>query len=156
MNDSWGFNITDKNYKSTKSLIHYLVNAAGLNANFLLNVGPMPDGTIQPEFVTTLKELGDWMKKNGETIYGTRGGVMPPQDWGTVTAKEKKWYAHITKEPLSKTSILLPNLKNKIKKCVLFETKKILKFKQNKEGILVDLNGVTLNDIDTIIELELP
>ncbi len=124
MNDSWGFNITDKNYKSTKSLIHYLVNAAGLNANFLLNVGPMPDGTIQPEFVSTLKELGDWMKKNGETIYGTRGGVMPPQDWGTLTTKEKKWYVHITKEPLSKTSILLPNLKNKIKNACYLKLKK--------------------------------
>lgn len=93
MNDSWGFNITDKNYKSTKDLVHYIVNAASLNANFLLNVGPMPDGTIQPEFVSGLKELGEWMNKNGESIYGTRGGVLKAQEWGVVTAKAKTWYA---------------------------------------------------------------
>ena len=155
MNNSWGFNITDKSYKSTKTLVHYLVNAAGLNANFLLNVGPMPDGTIQPEFVSTLKEIGDWMKINGETIYGTRGGIMKPQDWGILTTKGKTWYAHIIKTPQSKDSILLPNLKEKIKKCMLFGTKKPLKFKQTKEGISIDLNGITFDDTDTIIELQL-
>eukprot|EP01035_Chromulina_nebulosa_P067676 gene67676-92695_t len=69
MNDSWGFNITDRNYKSAKQLIQYMVNAAGRNANFLLNVGPKPDGNIQQQFVDTLKAIGDWMNKNGETIY---------------------------------------------------------------------------------------
>jgi len=155
MNNSWGFNITDRKYKSTKDIVHYLINAAGMNANFLLNVGPMPDGTIQPEFVSTLKELGDWLKINGESIYGTRGGLMPPQDWGMLTTKGKKWYAHIIKTPESKTFILLPNRTEKIKECMLFESKKLLKFKQNKEGILVDLNGITLNNTDTIIELQL-
>lgn len=155
MNNSWGFNITDRKYKSTKDIVHYLINTAGMNANFLLNVGPMPDGTIQPEFVSTLKELGDWMKINGETIYGTKGGLMKPQDWGVLTTKEKTWYAHIIKTSESNTSILLPNRTEKIKKCVLFETKKPLKFKQSKEGILVDLKGITLNDTDNIIELQL-
>lgn len=155
INNSWGFNITDKSYKSTKTLVHYLVNAAGLNANVLLNVGPMPDGTIQPEFVSTLKEIGDWMKINGETIYGTRGGIMKPQDWGVLTTKGKTWYAHIIKTPQSKDSILLPNLKEKIKKCVLYGTKKTLKFKQTKEGLSIDLNGITFDDTDTIIELQL-
>ena len=61
MNDSWGFNITDRNYKSVKKTIQYMVKAAGYNANFLLNVGPMPDGTIQPEFADTLKAVGKWM-----------------------------------------------------------------------------------------------
>lgn len=155
MNDHWGFSIADKNYKSTKALVHYLVNAAGMNANFLLNVGPMPDGTIQPEFVSTLKELGDWMKKNGKTIYGTRGGLMEPQDWGVLTTKGKTWYAHILKEPQSKNTILLPNIKEKIKKCVLFDTKKPLKFKQSKEGIVIYLEGIVFDDTDTIIELQL-
>lgn len=155
INDHWGFGIADKNYKSTKALVHYLVKAAGMNANFLLNVGPMPDGTIQPEFVSTLKELGDWMKVNGETIYGTRGGLMEPQDWGVLTTKGKTWYAHIIKTPETKTSILLPNIKENIKKCVLFDTKKPLKFKQSKEGVSIDLNGIPFDEINTIIELQL-
>lgn len=155
MNDSWGFNITDKKYKSTKDLIHYMVNAASLNANFLLNVGPMPDGTIQPEFVSTLKEMGDWMKINGQSIYGTRGGVLKSQEWGVVTAKDKIWYAHIIKTPKDSSYIFIPEMKNKIKKCNLLNNKKALKFKQQSGGVFVYLIGVQLDAIDTIIELQL-
>ena len=153
MNDSWGFNITDKKYKSTKDLVHYIVNAASLNANFLLNVGPMPDGTIQPEFVDTLKEIGDWMKKNGESIYGTRGAVMAGQEWGVVTAKEKTWYAHIIKTPKQASYIFIPEVKNKIAKCSLLNSKKTLKFKQQPEGVFVYIDGVQLDAIDTILEI---
>lgn len=155
MNDSWGFNITDKKYKSTKDLIHYMVNAAGLNANFLLNVGPMPDGTIQPEFVATLKEIGDWMRENGQSIYGTRGAIMKAQDWGVITAKNKIWYAHIIKTPKEPSYILIPELKNKIKKCNLLNSKNALKFKIKPEGTYVYLEGIILDPIDTIIELQL-
>ncbi len=66
INGAWGFNITDRRYKSTRDLIRYLVRAAGSNANFLLNVGPMPNGRIQPEFVTRLREVGAWLARNGE------------------------------------------------------------------------------------------
>ena len=155
MNDSWGFNITDKKYKSTKDLIHYMVNAAGLNANFLLNVGPMPDGTIQPEFVATLKEIGDWMRENGQSIYGTRGAIMKAQDWGVITAKNKIWYAHIIKTPKEPSYILIPELKNKIKKGNLLNSKNALKFKIKPEGTYVYLEGIILDPIDTIIELQL-
>jgi len=155
MNDSWGFKITDTKYKSTKDLIHYMVNAAGLNANFLLNVGPMPDGTIQPEFVATLKEIGDWMNVNGQSIYGTRGGIIKPQDWGVVTTKGKTAYAHIIKAPKDSSFILIPTMKNKIVKCNLFNSKKALKFKIKPEGTYVYFEGITLDPIDTIIELHL-
>src|SRR5207253_11406921 len=74
MNSSWGFNITDHHYKSTADLIRYVVRAAGRNANFLLNVGPMPNGEIQPEFVERLTEMGKWTKQYGQSVYGTRGG----------------------------------------------------------------------------------
>lgn len=153
MNDSWGFNITDKKYKSTKDLVHYLVKAASLNANFLLNVGPMPDGTIQPEFVGTLKEIGDWMKKNGESIYRTRGAVIAGQEWGVVTAKEKTWYAHIIKTPKQASYIFIPEVKNKIAKCSLLHSKKVLKFRQQPEGVFVYLDGLQLDAIDTILEI---
>jgi alpha-L-fucosidase len=155
MNNSWGFNITDKKYKSTKDLIHYMVKAASLNANFLLNVGPMPDGTIQPEFVSTLKEMGDWMKINGQSIYGTRGNVLKEQEWGVVTAKDKIWYGHIIKTPKDSSYILITEMKNKIKKCNLISSKKELKFKVKPKGTYIYLNGVVLDPIDTIIELHL-
>jgi alpha-L-fucosidase len=153
MNDSWGFNITDKKYKSTKELIHYIINAASQNANFLLNVGPMPDGTIQPEFIDTLKIIGNWMKQNGESIYATRGGIIKGQEWGVITANGKTWYAHIFKAPAEPAYIFIPSVKNKIIKCSLFNGKMPLKYKQLPEGVFIYLDGVKLDEIDTIIQL---
>ena len=93
--NSWGYNKTDGSYKSTKEIVHLLVKAAGYDANLLLNVGPRPDGTIQPEFVKRLAEVGDWLKANGETIYGTRGGPVTPRPWGVTTQKGDRVYVHV-------------------------------------------------------------
>jgi alpha-L-fucosidase len=80
MNDSWGCSITDRNCKTVKHLIHYIGSAAGQHANFLLNVGTMHDGTIQSEFADNLKAKGNRIKQNGESIYGTGGGVLKVQE----------------------------------------------------------------------------
>ncbi len=154
MNDSWGFNITDGNYKSVKSLIRYMVKAAGYDANFLLNVGPMPDGTIQAEFTDTLKRIGEWMEKNGETIYGTRGNVIPPKEWGTITAKKKTLFLHLLQPPADKT-LFIPELKDKITKAFLFADKRVITIKQQAEGTFIYLDGVSFDDTDTIIQVEL-
>lgn len=92
---AWGYNAADRKYKSPRALIHYLVRAAGFGANFLLNVGPMPTGRIQPEFVTRLEEVGNWTAKNGESIFGTRGGPVPPRPWGVTTQTKSKIYVHV-------------------------------------------------------------
>ena len=72
INGSWGFNLQDRKHKSDKELIHYLIKAAGYGSNMLLNVGPMPNGKIQPEHQASLRAMGAWLKQNGTTIYGTR------------------------------------------------------------------------------------
>jgi alpha-L-fucosidase len=95
INGSWGFNAADRAFKTSKELIHYLVRAAGSDANLLLNVGPTPEGTFSPEVVDRLKEVGAWTRRFGETIYGTRGGPMKPQAWGAMTSKEGVSYLHI-------------------------------------------------------------
>lgn len=151
INDSWGFNITDQSYKSVKQIIHYLVNDAGRNANFLLNIGPMPNGKIQPEFVDTLKKVGQWMQKNGESIYGTRGDVVTPQPWGVLTSKENTLYAHIISS-LGQDYIFIPMLKQKITKAAILNGGN-LKFKQQPEGVFVYLAGVTPDAYDTIIKM---
>ena len=153
MNNSWGYNITDVSYKSAKDLIHYMVNAAAHNANFLLNVGPMPNGEIQAEFKDTLKAIGNWMKQYGETIHGTRGNIIPPQEWGVITLKEKTIFAHILKIP-SGTYIFIPGVQQKVKNVVLFSDKRTLKFKQQPEGVFVYPDGITWDTIDTIIQVE--
>ena len=152
MNNSWGFNIKDDHYKSVNTLIHYLVNVAGRNANFLLNVGPQPNGIIQEQFRDTLQQIGKWMDKFGESIYGTRGNIIPPQDWGVVTSKENKIFVHILKDSIQ--PIVITGIKNKIKNCRLMSTGEQVKYDQNKNEVTIRLDGIALVEPDTIIEIE--
>lgn len=154
INNSWGYNIKDTSYKTVKQLIHYLVNAAGRNANFLLNVGPMPNGKIQTEFSDSLKEVGVWLKKYGETIYGTRGGKMMPKEWGVTTTKNKSIFVHILQKP-TEYSITVQGIDGKVQHCQLFSYKTPVKFKQTNDNVTFDLNGVKMDDADTVIELKL-
>jgi alpha-L-fucosidase len=154
MNNSWGFNITDTSYKSARKVIHYLINAASRNANLLLNVGPMPNGKIQPEFVDTLKATGEWLRQYGETIYGTTGNIAPAQTWGVVTAKNKIYYAHILNKP-GAASIFIPMTKEKVNGVIAFNSKEKLKFKQDTFGVIISLDGVKMDDTDTILQVEI-
>jgi alpha-L-fucosidase len=95
MNESWGFNITDRKFKSTRQLIGYLVRAAGQDANLLLNIGPRPDGTIQPEAVARLDSLGAWLRTFGPSVYGTRGGPISPRPWGVTTQRGDSVFVHV-------------------------------------------------------------
>lgn len=153
MNNSWGFNLQDKNYKSTRNLIHYLVKAAGYNSNFLLNVGPMPNGKIQPEFVSTLKEVGAWIEKYRETVYGTRGGPVTPRSWGVTTQKGNKIYVHLL-DP-EDNNLLLPDFGKKVKGITVFSTGALLKFKQDSFGTAVALPADILDETDTVLVIEI-
>ncbi len=73
MNDHWGFNQFDENFKSTETLIHNLVDIAAKGGNYLLNIGPTADGLFPDESIIRLKEIGDWMDVNGEVIHNSRG-----------------------------------------------------------------------------------
>jgi alpha-L-fucosidase len=95
MNRSWGYNAGDHDWKSSTELIHYLVRAAGHDTNLLLNVGPTPEGTFQPEVTERLADVGAWTSRYGETVYGTRGGPMPPQEWGVMTSKPEQIFVHV-------------------------------------------------------------
>lgn len=95
MNGSWGYNLVDDAYKTPKTLVRTLVGAAGRSSNLLLNTGPMPNGEIQPENLATLREIGTWLKTNGDAIYGTRGGPVAPGEWGVTTQRGKMVYVHL-------------------------------------------------------------
>ena len=90
MNDHWGYNKYDNNWKTTEDLIRKLVDIASKGGNFLLNVGPTPEGLFPPTAVERLKEIGRWMKVNGESIYGTKASPFKNLSWGRCTQKEIK------------------------------------------------------------------
>lgn len=154
LNDSWGYNITDRHYKSRDEVIRLLVNAAGRNANLLLNVGPRPDGNINQQFIDTLNAVGEWLRENGKSIYGTRGEYVQPQPWGVVTGKDNIRYVHILQMP-SASTIFIPQYIEKIRSCKLMNSNHQIKFKQQPEGVFIYLNGIPANRVDVIIEMEI-
>lgn len=153
INNSWGFNLRDDKNKSIKDLIQYMVKGAGYDANFLLNVGPMPNGKIQPEHVALLKQMGEWTRQYGETIYGTRGGPLTPRDWGVTTQRGNKVYVHILK--WNDETLTLPKLGKKVVSAKMFIDKTPLKFQENEFGLSIKVPKDKMNDVDTVIELEL-
>jgi len=152
MNDSWGFNITDRKYKSKKQLIDLLVRDAGYGANLLLNIGPMPNGQIQPEFLQQLSAMGEWLKIYGETIYGTHGGYLRPQGWGAITEKGNKIYLHLLNPDGDKLFIKMPY---KIKSVKSFLDRKPAPYQLLPDGyVMFDLKNSSREEPDTILEIE--
>lgn len=152
MNGMWGYKITDQNYKSTKTLIHYLVKAAGRNTNLLMNIGPQPDGCLPAVAVQRLKEMGDWMKTYGETIYGTRGGRVTPRDWGVTTEKDNKIFVHILN--LKDRSLFLPITDKNAKRAVDYVSRKAVKMQKCQGGVLITLDSVP-TDVDKVVEIQM-
>lgn len=152
MNNSWGYRMTDDAYKSTDELIRYLVCTAGMNANLLLNIGPRPDGTLPEEALERLRGIGEWLNANGESIYGTRGGFITPQDWGVTTQKANKLYVHILN--LQQNSLVLSCGERKLRYARVFGTEQKVDFKQDRSGN-VNLQLVEAPaGVDYILELE--
>lgn len=153
MNNTWGYSITDKSYKSTDELIRRLVKSAGMNSNLLLNIGPRPDGQLPDEAMTRLKEIGKWTKRYGGTIYGTRGGLIKPQPWGVSTQKDNTLYLHIL--DLKEQSLTIPLSAKKIKSARMYDDGSKLKLqKHGNDSTVINLPSVT-QSVDTIVEITL-
>ena len=149
MNGMWGYKLIDQEYKSTETLIRYLVGAAGKGANLLMNVGPQPNGEIPAAALQRLKEMGEWTRTYGETIYGTTAGDIPVQDWGATTRKGERLFLHIMN--LNATELELP-LTSKVKKAFTYTGKKPLKVKKTKNGVKLFFNEIPTGT-DYIVEL---
>ena len=153
INNAWGYNANDHNFKSTRDLVQYLVRAAGSNANLLLNIGPRPDGTIQPEFVERLHQMGQWLTQYGESIYKTRGGPITPHPWGVTTQKDSKVYVHILDWP--DPVLLIPPVAQKVAAAFALKDHRKVEVSKNAYGLLLQLPPRSADDDDTIVVLEL-
>jgi len=149
LNGAWGFNIGDSNYKSAPDLERKLVRAAGNNSNLLLNIGPYPNGEIDPQFVTRLKTIGEWLSKYGDSIYGTRGGPIPPDDWGVTTQKENNIYVHVLN--WSSPLLALPPIASKIVAAHFMVGGDQVDVKQSTDGVVLKLPGPAKDETDRVI-----
>jgi alpha-L-fucosidase len=153
INGSWGFRLWDRDYKSTGQLIRELVEAAGQDANFLLNVGPMPTGEIQPEFVERMRAIGVWLERYGESIYGTRGGPISPRPWGVTTQKGDRVFVHVL--TWQDAELALPALPRRVRAASLLAGGAPVPFRQTPGGVVLTLPGRAEGEVDQVVVLEL-
>lgn len=153
MNNAWGFNLTDEHYKSTGNLIRYLVRAAGANANFLLNIGPMPSGEIQPEFVQRLTEVGQWMKQYGDSIYGTRGGPVATGPWGVTTQRGSTVFVHVL--DWNQPVLALAGLPRSVHSARMLRDGSSVEFSAVKGGLVLKIPDSQPGEVDRVIALEM-
>jgi alpha-L-fucosidase len=137
INKTWAYNMHDHEYKSAQFLIRGLVEVASRGGNFLLNVGPQPDGIIQPEFQERLRAIGDWLTVNGESIYGTTYGPVQRMASARTTAKGKKVFIHVFDWPSSVFEV--NGLEAKVISARLLANGQPLRFRQTEGKLQIDL-----------------
>lgn len=151
VNNSWGFNLADTDFKSVPDLVRLLVRAAGHDANLLLNVGPRPDGTIEPEQADRLRGIGAWLERYGTSIYGTRGGPVEPQPWGVTTQRGDTVFVHVLDwgQPL----LALPPLPKDVASATMLAAGTRVPFTQNAEGVVLTLPPAREGEVDRVVVL---
>ena len=133
-------------------LIIDLVNTIGNNGNYMINLGPRPDGTFEPEQIELMDKLGEWILKHSKAIYETRGGPYYPYKQGVSTFRENKAWLFISDGKAKK--VLLPGLKQKIVSAKIFGSSTEVPFHIQNKGINFDVSKVKYPGPVKVIELE--
>lgn len=100
MNNNWGYCPSDRDYKPASMLVRKLVECVSKGGNLILNVGPDAQGRFGEESCRLLEEIGKWMARNGESIYGCGNAELPKPEWGWYTRKGNRFYAHVLEAPI--------------------------------------------------------
>jgi len=157
MNDHWGYNKNDKNWKSTQTLVRNLVDCASKGGNYLLNIGPTAEGEFPQASVERLAEIGKWMKANSESIYGTSASPFNKLPWGRCTKKETAsgatLYLHVFDWPTD-GKLLVPGLHNAVGSARLLADGRKLKTSTMPDGVTIDVPAQAPDTIDTVIVLK--
>lgn len=153
MNGMWGYKVADQNYKSATELIRLLVRTSGKGANLLLNIGPQPDGNLPAMALTRLKEIGAWLRLNGETIYGSEAGPVGDGVDIVSTAKKRHIYVHVLNDTIAgDIELVVPY---KVRKVTAFG--KNLRLKHKKKGNILTIPVAECQETvpDRIIDIEI-
>lgn len=148
----WAWKPNDK-MKSLKQCLQTLASTAGGNGNLLFNVGPMADGRIEMRQQKRLREIGDWLKKYGESIYNTKGGIYMPGKEMVSTRKGNRIYLHLFSQP--KGSLVLPAVPGCEVKSVHFLKGKNIQFQQKDQLIRLALPSVLPDENDAVVVLQM-
>ncbi len=156
LNTTWGYSKFDQDSKTPGVVIRRLVEIVGKGGNYLLNIGPMPDGSIPQPSVATLTEVGRWMSKNSESIYGTTASQLPEFPWGRTTVNGNKLYLHVFSWPADRT-IRLTGLSNGVNwvRLLADPTHKKLPVSAQDGTIFITVPPVMPDIRDTVIAMEL-
>ncbi|MEN6334896.1 MAG: alpha-L-fucosidase [Phycisphaerales bacterium] len=156
MNDTWGFKSYDENWKSAEDLIRMLADVASKGGNFLLNVGPTPEGLIPQASVERLEAMGKWMAVNGESIHGTTASVIGRPDWGRCTVKGEKLYLHVFNWPTD-GALKVPPVQGQVDKAYLLADKKrtSIPVAAGAEGLALSVASQAPDAIDSVVVLVL-
>ncbi|MDM8174653.1 alpha-L-fucosidase [Olivibacter sp. 47] len=158
MNGTWGYRTSDNNWKSSETLIQNLIDIASKGGNYLLNIGPKPDGTFPKESIDRLKAIGDWMKVNGEAIYATKASPLAPLNWGRCTMKETGnntiLYLSVFDWP-SDGKLVVPKLRNKVLSAMLLANGQIIKAGNKGDTVSIALPLEAPDKVATVVKLEL-
>ena len=150
--DQWAWKPDDR-VKSLEQCLQTLIRSAGGDGNLLFNVGPKPDGTIEPLQIERLKEMGQWLQKYGYTIYETRGGPFKPSDWGVSTRKGNTVFLHVMKWIGNSPKITIPDLGIEIKSCKLAHGGLVTLAKE-ESGYVIEFDVNEIQPVNTIVEIE--
>lgn len=157
INNTWGFKEKDHNWKSGRSLIRNLIETASKGGNYLLNVGPEPTGKFPQPIVERLKEIGNWMQVNSESIYGTTASPFKVLPWGRATEKSGSdgntiLYLHVYNWP-SNGQLSIPGLDNTIISAKLLANGKALTTAKQNNQVVVNVPAAALDENATVVKL---
>lgn len=159
MNGMWGYKVEDTNYKSSDEIIRLLVSTSGKGANLLMNIGPQANGELPAVSLQRLKEVGQWLKQYGPSIYATRAGDVSPQAWGVTTRRADSLFVHVTAPQTlvpnadGQPVLYLPMGKQKVKAVTHFLSGQALPWRRTSTGIAITLPAPT-SDPDYVMVVE--
>ncbi len=153
MNDTWGFKAFDDGWKDTRTLLRTLIDVAAKGGNFLLNVGPNAEGEIPVESLARLREMGKWLRTNGEAIYATTPSPYGVPSWGRYTAKPGRVYAHVFDWP--RDGRLLTGIGAKVRRAFLLADHASLAVEEGPDGTVVRVPAVPPSSIASVVVLEM-
>jgi alpha-L-fucosidase len=151
INDNWGYHTGDANHKSSRRLAHVLARSAAVGANFLLNVGPTPEGEILPVHVERLREVGQWLKTNGEAIHNTRAGMIPPTAEVVSTRRGDTHYLHVLEYPSD--CVTVSGVPDTISQARLLSDGTVIPIERRGGRVILTIPPERRDTMDTVIEL---